>query len=50
MSWILWMVCLLLGVALGVWLKRLGWLASLRRTPRYLQAYRAPDDAQPKEK
>lgn len=42
MSWWHLIVGVVAGVFFGVGLWRYGWLASVRRTPRYLETYRAP--------
>lgn len=42
MSWWHLLVGVLAGVGLGVGLWRCGWGAAVRRTPRYLKPYRAP--------
>lgn len=49
MSWIFWVLCLALGIALGLGLRRMSWWSALRPGARYLQPYYPPEDARRQE-
>lgn len=49
MSWIDWVLSVSLGIVCGALAWHFGLSAALRRSPRYLQPYRAPRSAARKE-